>query len=180
MNYYIDLDSTLYDTPKLVDDILNDISEKINQNTNKNKNDILQELKAMFNRDKIYNVYELARYFASKYEIDEKVLINSISNIIENGEKYVFDDSINFLKRIKQKENTIYILTYVTKNDIEYQCAKIKGSKLANYVDNVIITSMPKFNLDLKYENGIFIDDNTKDLEGLINRNSKKNKKTWK
>ena len=114
MNYYIDLDSTLYDTPKLVDDILNDISEKINQNTNKNKNDILQELKAMFNRDKIYNVYELARYFASKYEIDEKVLINSISNIIENGEKYVFDDSINFLKRIKQKENTIYILTYVT------------------------------------------------------------------
>lgn len=173
MNYYLDFDNTLYETSRLSKDMLNGLADEISIKTKKNKIDILDELKSMFNRENIYNIYKLAKYFAKKYNIEESVLIDKVEGIILDGKKYVYNDVISFLKELKEKNNIINVLTYVAKEDLSYQLTKIKGSGLSEYFDNIIISSSLKFNLDLKYEEGIFFDDNPRDLLGLASKNPK-------
>ena len=173
MNYYLDFDNTLYETSRLSNDMLNGLADEISIKTKKNKIDIFDELKSMFNRENIYNIYKLAKYFAKKYNIEESVLIDKVEGIILDGKKYVYDDVISFLKELKEKNNIINVLTYVAKEDLSYQLTKIKGSGLSEYFDNIIISSSLKFNLDLKYEEGIFFDDNPRDLLGLASKNPK-------
>ena len=172
MNYYIDLDNTLYDTTSLKEEMLYVIASKIYEYTKKNNiEDMIVELKAMFNREHCYNIYKLAICFAEKYNIDKDILINNVENTILNGKKYVYNDVIGYLTHLKDKGNNINILTYVVQEDLSYQLTKIKGSGLSEYVDNIIITSNVKYNLDLEYDKGIFIDDNPDDLVGLASKN---------
>ena len=173
MNYYLDFDNTLYETSRLSNDMLNGLADEISIKTKKNKIDVFNELKSMFNRENIYNIYKLAKYFAKKYNIEESVLIDKVEGIILDGKKYVYNDVISFLKELKEKNNIINVLTYVAKEDLSYQLTKIKGSGLSEYFDNIIISSSLKFNLDLKYEEGIFFDDNPRDLLGLASKNPK-------
>ena len=174
MNFYIDFDNTLYETSALSRDMLMEISRNIvNKNQEKNIDDIYLEVKSMFNRDNIYNIYNLAIFFAEKYSLDSREIISSVENIISNGSKYVFEDAIDFLNRVSKGGNIVNILTYVAQEDLSYQLSKIKGSGLSQYFDNIFIVSKNKFDLDLNYEEGIFIDDNPKDLTGLANRNPK-------
>ena len=173
MNYYIDFDSTLYETSRLSKDMLEALASELCKVANKSEEDMFAELKAMFNRENIYNIYKLARFFAEKYNVDAKYLVNVVENVIDDGEKYVYPDSVEFLKQVKEKGNIVNVLTYVAQEDLSYQMSKLKGSGLTEYFDNIIITSSRKFNLDLKYEEGIFFDDNPKDLIGLAERNPK-------
>ena len=173
MNYYLDFDNTLYETSRLSNDMLKGLAYEISKKTSVSENDIFDELKSMFNRENIYNIYKLAKYFAKKYNIEESILIDKVEDIILDGKKYVYDDVISFLKELKEKNHIINVLTYVAKEDLSYQLTKIKGSGLSEYFDNIIISSSLKFNLDLKYEEGIFFDDSPKDLLGLASRNPK-------
>lgn len=173
MNYYLDFDNTLYETSRLSNDMLKGLAYEISKKTSISENDIFDELKSMFNRENIYNIYKLAKFFAKKYNIEESILIDKVEGIILDGKKYVYDDVISFLKELKEKNNIINVLTYVAKEDLSYQLTKIKGSGLSEYFDNIIISSSLKFNLDLKYEEGIFFDDSPKDLLGLASRNPK-------
>ena len=173
MNYYLDFDNTLYETSRLSNDMLKGLAYEISKKTSINENDIFDELKSMFNRENIYNIYKLAKFFAKKYNIEESILIDKVEDIILDGKKYVYDDVISFLKELKKKNHIINVLTYVAKEDLSYQLTKIKGSGLSEYFDNIIISSSLKFNLDLKYEEGIFFDDSPKDLLGLASRNPK-------
>ena len=173
MNYYFDFDNTLYETSRLSKDMLNAIAYEISSKTKINENEIFDELKSMFNRENIYNIYKLAKFFAEKYNIEESILINKVEDIILDGKRYVYEDVISFLKELKNKKHIINVLTYVSQEDLSYQLTKIKGSGLSEYFDNIIITSCLKFNLDLKYEEGIFFDDSPKDLLGLSSRNPK-------
>lgn len=173
MNYYLDFDNTLYETSRLSNDMLKGLAYEISKKTSISENDIFDELKSMFNRENIYNIYKLAKYFAKKYNIEESVLIDKVEGIILDGKKYVYNDVISFLKELKEKNNIINVLTYVAKEDLSYQLTKIKGSGLSEYFDNIIISSSLKFNLDLKYEEGIFFDDNPRDLLGLASKNPK-------
>ncbi|MCI8965312.1 MAG: HAD family hydrolase [Clostridia bacterium] len=174
MNYYIDLDSTLYDTTSLVNDMLYTIAKNICELTQKGViEDRITELRSMFNRENYYNIYKLATYFADKNNIEHSILINSVENVILDGKKYVYEDVIDFLKELKEKGHNINILTFVAQEDLSYQLTKIKGSGLSKYIDNIIITSNLKFNLDIEYNKGIFIDDNPNDLIGLASRNPK-------
>lgn len=173
MNYYLDFDNTLYETSRLSNDMLKGLAYEISKKTSISENDIYDELKSMFNRENIYNIYKLAKFFAKKYNIEESILIDKVEDIILDGKKYVYDDVISFLKELKEKNHIINVLTYVAKEDLSYQLTKIKGSGLSEYFDNIIISSSLKFNLDLKYEEGIFFDDSPKDLLGLASRNPK-------
>ena len=163
MNYYIDFDNTLYNTPLLTNRMLNSIVASIKEKTNLNSEDLYEECKGMFNREHIYNIYELAKYFSQ---------INNLNNIILNGNDLVFEDTIPFLKKLKESGHNLYILTYC-KNSLEYQSLKITGSKLSDFFHAIYITSVPKYNLDIDYTNGIFIDDNPEDLLGLYSKNAK-------
>lgn len=173
MNYYLDFDNTLYETSRLSNDMLKGLAYEISKKTSVSENDIFDELKSMFNRENIYNIYKLAKFFARKYNIEKSILIDKVEDIILDGKKYVYDDVISFLKELKEKNHIINVLTYVAKEDLSYQLTKIKGSGLSEYFDNIIISSSLKFNLDLKYEEGIFFDDSPKDLLGLASRNPK-------
>lgn len=172
MNYYIDFDNTLYNTPLLTNKMLTSIANSIKEKTNFDFDNLYNECKSMFNRDHIYDIYELAKYFSNKYDLDCSNVINNLNNIILNGRELVFEDTVPFLKKLKENGHQLYMLTYC-KDNLEYQSIKVAGSKLTNFFDAIYITATPKYNLDIDYTNGIFIDDNPDDLIGLYSNNPK-------
>lgn len=94
--------------------------------------------------------------------------------LLENGTDFTFPDAINFLKNLNKKGETICILTYVAqKNNLNQQAMKLAGSGILPYVDDVYNTTRLKFELELDYKNGIFIDDSPRDLTGLYKAGAK-------
>ena len=149
MKYYIDFDNTLYDTPKLIKAMLTLLTNAIlGDHPDKEFEETYAECKSLFNREHFYNIYDLVDHFAHIYE----------------------PDTIPFLERLKAEGHNLYILSYC-KESLRYQSAKISGSGIADYFDALYITSARKYELDIKYKDGIFIDDNPADLEGLYSKN---------
>ena len=172
MNYYIDFDNTLYNTTVLKERMLNSIVDSIIIQTSLSKNELYNECNALFNKDNIYNIYELAKYLSNKYNSDFTLVMKNLNNIILYSSDLVYEDSIPFLNKLKEKDHKIYMLSHSGDNS-EYQSIKIAGSKLANLFDALFITAVPKYTLDIDYTNGIFIDDNPSDLLGLYSKNAK-------
>ena len=170
MNYYIDFDNTLYNTPLLTEKMLTTLSTYVSEKKAIDYNSIYKSCQLMFNYDNIYNIYELTRYLCNKHSLEPLPIISNINEIILQGENFVFEDSISFLKNLKLSGHNIYLLSYA-KNNLQYQIAKITGSKLAHFFDALYITSKEKYKLDINYTNGIFIDDNPSDLSGLYSKN---------
>ena len=171
MKYYIDFDNTLFNTPLLTNAMLTLISNEIfKEHSSLNFDEVYAECKSMFNREHIYNIYELALYFSEKYNLDSEKVRKNLNHIIANTEDFLYEDSIDFLKELKEAGHNLYILSYDA-NSLTYQSAKISGSGIANYFDALYITSVPKYTLDINYEDGIFIDDNPSDLVGLYSKN---------
>lgn len=170
MNIYIDFDHTLYNAMNITKDLLEAVSLTILEYKDINKDELDLELKGMFNREHIYNIYELSRYFGNKYDVDSKKIIENVNKVINGGAKNVFSDVFPFLKKLKENNHKIFMLSYY-EYELEYQVAKIVGSKLCDFFDGIIVTKEPKYNLDIDYTNGIFIDDKPSDLEGLASRN---------
>lgn len=173
MNYYIDFDNTLYNTPLLKNKMLQSISNDISVKRNIDRKELFSECNLMFNRENIYDIYKLAEFFSNKYEVDSSDIINNLNKVILDGKENLFNDTIPFLKKLKKEGHKIYMLTYC-KESLQFQSLKISGSQIANYFDGLYITSIPKYELDINYIEGIFIDDNPKDLNGLYLRNPKK------
>lgn len=172
MNYYIDFDNTLYNTPLLTQKMLDSIAETAYEQKKLDKKTLLEECKLMFNREHIYNIYELAQYFADKYNLNLYEITTNINKVILNSSELVFADSIEFLIKLKNKGHSIFLLSYC-KESLQYQSTKISGSQLGDFFDALFITSTPKYELDIDYTNGIFIDDNPTDLLGLYSKNPK-------
>jgi len=172
VNYYIDFDNTLYNTALLTDRMLNLI---VNSILEKHKDFLEEELKKeckmMFNRENIYDIYKLINYFANKYNIDEINTKNKINNLILNSGDLVYKDVFLFLSYLKNNHHKLYLLSYC--DNLSYQSLKIIGAKLDEFFDAIYITSIPKHLLDINYANGIFIDDNPRDLLGLYKQNAK-------
>lgn len=170
MKYYIDFDNTLFNTPLLTKAMLEHIvNEIISVHVSLTFDEVMAECKGMFNREHIYNIYELALYFSEKYNLNSESVINKLNTIISNTQDFVYKDSIPFLKRLKEAGHSIYILSYCA-DSLKYQSAKISGSGLADYFDALYITSVPKYELAINYQDGIFIDDNPSDLLGLYSK----------
>lgn len=172
MNYYIDFDSTLYNTQELTNSMLNTLANSIiKQDSTLIFEDIIAEEKDLFKSTKIYNIFELCRFFAEKYNINAELLISNINGVINNGMQFVYPDTIPFLKGLIKNGHTLNMLTYTKQNGIEYQLQKVNGSGVAKYFNNIFVVSTPKWQLDLDYTKGIFIDDNPSDLAGLYENN---------
>jgi FMN phosphatase YigB (HAD superfamily) len=166
MNYYIDFDNTLFETAKLTEAMLKSILDSISINNE----EVLNDVKNNFDSSND-NIFTYAEKMANKYNIDCKLVINNINNIIDNCGRFVYEDSERFLNKLKKEENKVVLLTFIPKMNQEYQLQKIKGSGLAKYFDTMILTTELKYTLDINYENGVFIDDNPRDLEGLNSMN---------
>lgn len=170
MNYYIDFDNTLYETAKLTELMLDKIVESISELASKEKKDI-EFIKDEFNSTK-GNIYFFAEEMAQKFNTNSEKVLEEVRNVIKSGENLTFEDARRFLKKLKENGHRIIMLTYIpNKDNIGFQEEKIKGSGIEKYFDDIIITSEYKFTLDIDYKNGIFIDDDPRDLNGLYERN---------
>ena len=171
MKYYFDFDNTLYETAKLTKIMLKTISKAINEKTKINMDEL--EKYAIENFDSTKgNIFLFAEEMATIYNAEKEYVLNKLNSCINNGEDIVFEDAKQFVEKLTNGENKLYILTYIAnKVNNNYQMQKIIGSGLAKYFDGIIITSDYKFDLDLDYKNGIFFDDDPRDLNGLYERN---------
>lgn len=171
MNYYLDFDNTLYETAKLTALMLEAIANTISESTGEDACTLKKEAVENFNST-IDNIFSFAENMSKKHGVDSQKVLDKVNEVIDNGNIIVFEDAVRFLKRLKENGHKAFILTYVAKGNEEYQMRKLLGSGLMQYFDGIIITAEYKFLLDLKYENGIFIDDDPRDLNGLFEKNA--------
>ena len=163
MNYYLDFDYTLFNTYEFRNELY-----KILEN-NKCNRDALKLTKEN-GTYKFINIREKFKELSKKNNIPIDNFIKPLEKLYDECEKYIYEDVIEFLKYLKQQEHKIYILTW---GEEEYQKEKVKASKIEKYVDEVIYTEKLKYNLDIKYKEGIFIDDSIRDLKGLYSKKAK-------
>lgn len=170
MNYFIDFDHTLYNTPLLTKEMLSSLAKYICKTSSKSYDDILSTLNIKFKRgnNNIYDIYDLITYFSKIYNYDENIVQNIINTIILNGKKFLYDDSIPFLKHLKKKGNKINILSY-NESKLYFQTIKIAGSGILAYADSLTTTLTLKGNFPLDFSKCIFIDDKPKDLISINN-----------
>ena len=191
MKYYIDFDHTLYNTNALIEDMLTTLSTFLYKNGNL-KNNFKRPSQTILKIP--YNIFSLADVCSELFSCNNTEIKKEITAILENGEKYLYEDSISFLKNLKKEpQNLVYILSH-NGNDVEFQNQKIRGCKLldSSLLDATITTTESKASLQtedfldakkvsvtkiskedsptcIDYEHGIFIDDRPKDLENLYN-----------
>lgn len=170
MNYYIDFDNTLYETAKLTSLMISAIGNKIGELTQSDAEPIIQDAKDNFNST-LDNIFTHAEKMGKKYNVDSDAVVDAVNSVVDNGNKIVFEDAIRFLERLKEKGHKIFVLTYIPKTNQEYQLKKLMGSGIMKYFDGIIVTAEYKFLLDIDYTNGIFIDDDPRDLNGLFEKN---------
>lgn len=165
MDIFIDFDHTLYNTPLLTADMLSALATYISNVSNTKFDNILKALQNKFKRGKnnIYDIYELIKYFSNQYNYSVADATLIINNVIANGQKYLFNDSIPFLEWLKEHNHKVYILSY-NENEVYFQAMKIAGSGLLKFVDGIFPTTSMKGTIPLNFSKCIFIDDKPKDL----------------
>ena len=174
MNIYIDFDNTLYETSRLTEEMIAAMSGAIlSEKKSNNYEEILNDIKNNFNSTS-GNIFEYVKQASSKHNVDKEEVLEAVDKVLLNGRKFVFPDAIVFLEKIKSMGDKIYLLTYIPKSNQEYQMKKIVGSGISGFFDGIIITTENKFELELDYEKGIFIDDDAINLTGLYKKNSYK------
>lgn len=219
LKFYIDFDHTLYNTNALISDMLEKTSEYILCNGNfksyqtnfknmfpsleilpieENKESILYALRSNFKRPEEtylgieYNIYALINTFAKLFSCDTTVITKNLNKLLDDGQKYLYDDSVSFLKKLKSAGHEVYILSH-ERTDLDYQNKKILGAQILQngLIDAIIVTKISKATLNVEnynnssvtsityapgakpiqnevdYLNGIFLDDRPKDLEAL-------------
>ena len=171
MNYFIDFDHTLYNTPLLTEEMLSSLAKYICKTSGKNYDEILSTLTLKFKRgdNNIYDIYDLITYFSKIYHYDENIAQNIINNVIFNGKKFLYNDSITFLEYLKKQGNKINILSY-NESKLYFQTVKIAGSGILAYADSLATTLTLKGDLPLDFSKCIFIDDKPKDLISINNK----------
>ena len=165
MNYYLDFDYTLFDTYLFREELYkilkqNGIDESALPLTSETEDE----------DQKLLNIKESFKEIAKANNIQLENLIKPLEELYEKGTDFLYDDSIEFLKYLKSKGHKIYIVTWGEK---EFQKEKIQITKIDKYLDEIIFAEQLKYTLDIDYENGIFIDDSIRDLEGLYSKKAK-------
>ena len=172
MNYFIDFDHTLYNTPLLTNEMLSALANIAKKTSNQNYEDIFNNLQSKFKRgeNNIYDIYSLINYFSNIYNFNAIQATDIVNKIILNGQKFLFDDSIQFLQYLKKQGHKIYILSYNEK-ELYFQTLKIAGSGILKYANCLTTTLILKGNIPLDFSKCIFIDDKPKDLISINEKN---------
>ncbi len=167
MTYYLDFDCTLYDTEKLINEIIQKLADALSKEND--YSEVFNYLNEEFKINRVPDVFAFCKKCAKKYNADSATLVNIINSILKNGKHFVYEDTISFLRKIKN--NKIILLTYSVKESVKYQKLKIKGSGLEEFFDEIIITTDSKGDLNIDYKNGIFIDDSPKAIAEIHTKN---------
>ena len=173
MNYFVDFDHTLYNTPLLTKDMLNTLANYISKISSDNFEHILNTLTSKFKRGKnnVFDIYQLIAYFSqNKYDYNPNEATSIVNNIIFNGQKYLFEDAVSFLQYLKKQGHKVYILSY-NESKVYFQTVKIAGSGLLDFVDGIMSIITLKGNMPFNFKNCIFIDDKPRDLISIYEKN---------
>ncbi|MCI8654636.1 MAG: HAD hydrolase-like protein [Clostridia bacterium] len=166
MKYYIDLDYTMLDTVKFHNERYQLLeSYGIPKEEQKEMEKYIEQVE-----NKLMNLDYLCTKLCEKYKLPKEEILTKLHKIIDNCYIYLYNDTIEFLEYLKSKENEIYVLTW---GDKQLQEQKVNGARIKKYMNEVITTEELKYKIDIDYKNGIFIDDNPRDLEGLYANNPK-------
>ena len=165
MNYYLDFDYTLFDTHEFREGLYKILEQN---GLDKTYLALTQEMKT--NGQTLLNIKSLFKSLSEEKNIPINNFLKPLEELYNKCEQFVYDDTIEFLKYLKSQNHKLYILTWGEK---EFQREKLKASKLDKYFDEAIFAEQLKYTLDIDYENGIFIDDSIRDLEGLYNKKAK-------
>lgn len=166
---YIDFDSTLFDTQKFRQESNEIIGQEIcSLNKTISKADLVEEISLGFKEERYKSYYQLCTILENKHSLEHGYLKKKLEEIILDAQRFLYSDSVGFLKNLKLKGYEINILTYTSKNSFDYQMKKIYGSQITSFIDNLIICTKNKGELGLDYEHGIFIDDNPDVLYSLF------------
>lgn len=163
MRVYVDFDRTLFDCDKYLEDFYAIIG-KYNIPKDLFKECQNQSKKHGFNPYTIFNDLE------KKITLDQSIY-NDIDKLINNTSNYLYPDAISFLEYLKKNNYQIIILT---KGNSDYQREKIFNAHIDKYYDKLIVTMRHKGLLFLRYLQGVFIDDNPREIESLLKRRPKK------
>lgn len=161
MIYYIDFDSTLFNTTLFYHDLLEIF----------NKNSLTKEMVIEYkisHNDKLYDPIKMANYYVEKGLVNNNIVIE-IDDLFNKITNYLYDDAIKFLENNKDKK--LVLLTY---GEYHYQKLKIDKCNITKYFSDIIITEHKKHHLDLDYQNGVFVDDNPIVINGLLKMNPNK------
>ena len=111
MNYYLDFDNTLYETSRLSNDMLKGLAYEISKKTSISENDIFDELKSMFNRENIYNIFN-KKAEKKVIKIKDIYLLNKFYKVESNKYNIVIFDNpqISFLKKTELLNNSTNVL----------------------------------------------------------------------
>ena len=166
MNYYLDFDYTLFDTYLFREELY-----KILEMNGLDSSVLPLTVEKKDNSQKLLNIKEVFKKLSNEINIPLENFIKPLEKLYERGQEYLYKDSVEFLEYLKSKGHKLYTITWGEK---EYQEEKLKISKIYDYFDDIIYAESLKYELDnVDYENGIFIDDSVRDLEGLYERNAK-------
>lgn len=158
---YIDFDNTLFNTVEFNNDC-----SLLLEKYNISKEEQVKVFKDL-NKD-IFDYKEILEAISKKYKIDKELLFNDYNEILKGS--YLYEDTIEFLEYYKDK----FELRLLTWGNNEYQLEKIGCAKISKYFNELIITQKYKFDIEIDYKNSIFLDDNPRDLKGLMNKKSYK------
>lgn len=161
--FYIDFDSTLFDSNKYLHELY-EICEKYG--TNREKLDEI--IDSIFKHHKDFFIDDLLNYLLEEKKVNKKIKEDFIK--LENT-SFLYNDSLNFLKAIKEKYTPILL----TCGNISHQEKKINACNIAQYFSNIIITPGNKSKVSkVDYKNSIFLDNNPKEIESFLNVGAKK------
>lgn len=164
MKYYIDFDYTLFDTFKFREELYKILKQNnLDESFLKPTPEI-----AKSSGGKLLNLENLFKAISKEQNIPEENLLKPLRELMKRIDKYLYDDTLDFLKFLKDNGNEVNLLSW---GDKEFQKEKVCNSGIEKYFDNIIYAEELKFTLsDIDYENSTFIDDSIIDLEGLYNR----------
>lgn len=166
MKYYIDLDYTMLDTIKF-----HEARYKILESYGVTKEEQKETEKYIAEVEKkLLNLENLYTKICKKHKLPKEEILTKIQQIIDNSNTFLYEDTIEFLQYLKNRGDEAYILTW---GDKELQETKVKGCKIEEYFNRVIVTEELKYKIDIDYKDGIFLDDNPRDLEGLYKSGAK-------
>ncbi|MBO5096602.1 MAG: HAD hydrolase-like protein [Bacilli bacterium] len=161
--FYIDFDSTLFDSSKYLHKLYV-ICEKYKIS----RTELDEITDSIFEHHKNFFIDDLLKYLIEEKKVDKN--IKEDFKILENT-SFLYEDSILFLKNIQNKYNLILL----TCGNISNQQKKIDACDIKKYFSNIIITPGNKSTVqEVEYQNSIFLDNNPKEVERFVSVGAKR------
>ncbi len=163
MKIYIDFDRTLFDTNRFLAELYNLFRES---GVNIEQFDKIRKESSIEG----FNCYQLLTKLKKTHPFNENIYLK-VERFMECVLRFLYQDAEVFLQKAREMNYEIILLT---KGNKEFQKEKIRYTFISKYLDGIIVTLIDKGDLNIDYQNGIFIDDSVYEIESILKRNPRR------